>query len=55
MLIFNFISNYPTTLACDADVLIHTKGFTLKATGIADMFPHMAHMESMVWFKKESI
>jgi 23S rRNA (uracil1939-C5)-methyltransferase len=47
-----YISCDPATLARDAGVLVHTKGFTLTAAGVVNMFPHTAHVENMAVFER---
>jgi 23S rRNA (uracil1939-C5)-methyltransferase len=47
-----YVSCDTATLSRDAGVLVHTKGFRLAAAGVANMFPHTAHVESVAVFEK---
>jgi 23S rRNA (uracil1939-C5)-methyltransferase len=42
-----YISCHPGSLARDIAVLVHEFGFSLRATGVLDMFPHTTHVESL--------
>ena len=47
-----YVSCDSATLARDAGVLVSTKGFTLAAAGVVNMFAHTTHVESIALFER---
>jgi 23S rRNA (uracil1939-C5)-methyltransferase len=46
------VSCHPATLARDAQVLVGSLGFTLRAVRVFDMFPHTHHVEALALFER---
>ena len=47
-----YVSCNPATLARDAGLFVHQAGYRCTAAGAVNMFPHTAHVESIVVFER---
>ena len=48
-----YVACDPATLARDAGVLVHSRGYVLRSAGIVNMFPHTSHVESLALFERD--
>ena len=50
-----YVSCHPGTLARDAEILVHQRGYILQRVSVLNMFPHTGHVETMALFVKAEI
>ncbi len=47
-----YVSCNSATLARDAGVLVHEKGYKFYGAGLVNMFPNTSHAEAIAWFER---
>ncbi|MCP5249304.1 MAG: 23S rRNA (uracil(1939)-C(5))-methyltransferase RlmD [Candidatus Accumulibacter sp.] len=50
-----YVSCSPPSLARDAAILVHRKGYRLSGAGVVNMFPNTSHIESIALFDRDSL
>jgi 23S rRNA (uracil1939-C5)-methyltransferase len=48
-----YISCHPGSLGRDVGILTHELGFSVRAAGVLDMFPHTGHVESLALLESQ--